>query len=384
MSGAGNGKIPASAPGSKLRLHGVDALRGIAASAIVIHHIIGINQIQLPSYLAFVPNYFGYGVPLFFVVSAFSLYYTYIDRMEGRQDICDYMVRRFARIAPLFYFMTAAWYATYHFVFGQWLTFGNVASNLTFTFNFVPAYQNGIVWAGWSIGTEYAFYFFLPLLISLVRSQLASLFLLVLAFLAEIGYQFSQNPIDDAASILTQMPFFTLGIITYFAFRRFSRWTPEARRALSIALLTVAVLLIAGITMDGPFRRLMLGGIRRTEFYTWGLPFACLVLSQAIYPLGILVNRMTRFLGAISYSLYLVHPLLIRLCQPMYLYIQISQRSVEIYLLWVTIATFVILVPVSWVTYRLIEVPGMDWGKRKSRRTRTVPIPTESAVIAAS
>jgi peptidoglycan/LPS O-acetylase OafA/YrhL len=68
----------------------------------------------------------------------------------------------------------------------------------------------------------------------------------------------------------------------------------------------------------------------------------------------------------------------------MYLYIQISQRSVEIYLLWVTIATFVILVPVSWVTYRLIEVPGMDWGKRKSRRTRPVPVPTESAVIAAS
>ena len=382
MSELGSGERLAAAPAPKLRLHGVDALRGIAASLIVVHHVVGINLTKLPPYLAFIPTYFGYGVPLFFIISAFSLYYTYVDRMENRLDIRDYMVRRFARIAPLFYFMIAVWYATYHFHFGQWLTWSSIASNVTFTFNFVTASRVSIVWAGWSIGTEYAFYFFLPLIIALVRNQLASLLLLIAAFAAAIGYQFSQSHVDDGAFILTHMPFFTMGIIAYFVFRRLSHWAPKARRVLSVALVATAVVAIAGITVDGPFRRLLAAGIRRTDYYAWGLPFAFVVLSQAIYPLSVLTNKVTTFLGKISYSLYLVHPWVILMCRPMYVYLENSHQHILVYLLLATIPTFAIVVPLAWVTYRLIEVPGMNWGKRASmhkEKPRRIPEPAVAA-----
>jgi peptidoglycan/LPS O-acetylase OafA/YrhL len=370
-----------SVPVPRLRLHGIDALRGIAASSIVVHHVVGINQMVVPSFLGFIPAYFGYGVPLFFIVSAFSLYYTYLDRMEGRQDVCKYMVRRFARIAPLFYFMVVVWYLTYHFAFGQWLTLSSVISNATFTFNLVPASQGSIVWAGWSIGTEYTFYFFLPLLINLVRDLRASILLLILAFLAEFGYQYSQSPIDDYASILTHMPFFAVGIIAFFIYRKVSHWTPEARRIVSIGLVAMAILSIAGIVIDSPFRNLLHRGIRRTEFYMWCLPFGCMVLSQAIYPLVALVSKATRFLGQISYSMYLLHPWIVRMCRPMYLHIHSDPRQTPMSLCLATLATFAIVLPVSWLAFRSIEVPGMNWGRRWFK---TLPWREGGAAVTAS
>ena len=54
-------------------LPGVEALRGYAAFAIVIFHVIHLTQAAVPQSLEFMKWFFGYGVPLFFVVSAFSL-----------------------------------------------------------------------------------------------------------------------------------------------------------------------------------------------------------------------------------------------------------------------------------------------------------------------
>ena len=88
------------------RLEGLDSLRAYAASAIIVFHMVHIAQVEPPSGLASViKNYFGFGVPLFFVVSAFSLTFGYIERLNTRADIGAFYVRRLARIAPLFYFM---------------------------------------------------------------------------------------------------------------------------------------------------------------------------------------------------------------------------------------------------------------------------------------
>ncbi|HMF77140.1 MAG TPA: acyltransferase [Bryobacteraceae bacterium] len=352
------------------RLEGIDALRGLASSAIVIHHVVALNQIALPAALSFIPAYFGYGVPLFFIISAFSLFYTYSSRMETRLDVQAYIVRRFARIAPLFYVMTAVWVATYKWKFGQVQSVGNILSNLTFTFNFVPAYQNGICWAAWSIGTEFAFYFFLPLLLVSIRRQRGAIAMLVLTFLAAYGYQTSQNPIDDTVFILTYLPFFAMGIAGYFVFESLSKFSDASRKWLSIVFLLSSTILIGLTITDGPFHNMLSRSVRRTDFYVLGFGLALIVFSQGVYPFSILSNKVTRFLGEISFSLYLLHPWLILILKPVYVHLAGSPRHLVSHFALATGITFIVLLPLAYLSYRFVELPGIAWGKRASARIR--------------
>jgi len=69
------------------RLEGLDSLRAYAATAIIVFHMIHVAHVELPPGLTFARNYFGLGVPLFFVVSAFSLTFGYIERFRSLADI---------------------------------------------------------------------------------------------------------------------------------------------------------------------------------------------------------------------------------------------------------------------------------------------------------
>jgi peptidoglycan/LPS O-acetylase OafA/YrhL len=95
----------------------------------------------------------------------------------------------------------------------------------------------------------------------------------------------------------------------------------------------------------------------------WGLAFALLVLSQAMHPTILLVNPITKFLGKISYSLYLMHPLLIwstgltpwaaRLTDDRNLVIPI-----------VATVTLAVAVPIAYVLYVTVEAPFMSLARR--------------------
>ena len=93
----------AGSNGAAARPHlgGVESLRAYAAFAIVIFHVIHLTQAAVPQSLEFMKNFFGYGVPLFFVVSAFSLAYGYEGRLSREGELTEFYLRRLMRIAPL-------------------------------------------------------------------------------------------------------------------------------------------------------------------------------------------------------------------------------------------------------------------------------------------
>ena len=96
-------------PSGRAHLGGVESLRAYAAFAIVIFHVILLTQASVPKSLEFMKFFFGYGVPLFFVVSAFSLAYGYEGRLFGAGQLKEFYLRRVMRIAPLYYLATATW-----------------------------------------------------------------------------------------------------------------------------------------------------------------------------------------------------------------------------------------------------------------------------------
>lgn len=88
-------------PSGRAHLGGVESLRAYAAFAIVIFHVIHLTQASVPKSLEFMKFFFGYGVPLFFVVSAFSLAYGYEGRLFGAGQLKEFYLRRVMHRATL-------------------------------------------------------------------------------------------------------------------------------------------------------------------------------------------------------------------------------------------------------------------------------------------
>jgi len=96
--------------------------------------------------------------------------------------------------------------------------------------------------------------------------------------------------------------------------------------------------------------------------------FACMFMGLALSPWRLVVNRATRFLGKISYSVYLVHTTVIFFLAPVYHWIYRHAPSLTACFLASLALTLLLVLPLSWLTYRFVEEPGIRLGKRISRR----------------
>jgi peptidoglycan/LPS O-acetylase OafA/YrhL len=85
------------------------------------------------------------------------------------------------------------------------------------------------------------------------------------------------------------------------------------------------------------------------------------------------VPRALVQLGAISYSVYLIHPLLMA---AMLAVLPESQWGPAAF-----VAYFAILLPVSWLSYRIVEVPMQNLGRRLARRADPPAVPAPPAPI---
>ena len=81
----------------------VDSLRGIAVLGVLLVHT-GQRVAGLPALVDAATNFGAYGVHLFFVASAFTLFTSLNQRSRSeRRPTLNYFLRRLFRIAPLFW-----------------------------------------------------------------------------------------------------------------------------------------------------------------------------------------------------------------------------------------------------------------------------------------
>ncbi|MBZ9720348.1 acyltransferase [Mesorhizobium sp. AD1-1] len=357
---------------ARIDLPGLLAMRCYAALSIVLFHMVWLTKLEIPDYLGFVRSHFGYGVPLFFIVSAFGLCVGYSGKIGSRDDLREYYLRRFLRIAPLFYFMMAFYFPLY-WMFGaaQFPTspfaLGYVVSSALFIFNLTPQYVTGYVMASWTIGIEMAFYAILPLLIFAVTDLTRSLiFLAVVVFVTvswDAAFQGTTGPIAafGGYSLVGHMVNFAAGIAGYHVWLKLRQTSPLIGQTLFCASLLVIVgLIVFPAYLPG------LGGR-----VAWAMAFAGAVVGISLYPTTWFVNPVAKTLGNASFSLYLWHPVVLVGLERCGLYRAIysafSGASVPFFVS--TICTLAVLIPLALVSYRYIERPGMGLAKRFSRRS---------------
>jgi peptidoglycan/LPS O-acetylase OafA/YrhL len=201
-------------------LNSLDSLRGVAALATLLFHLVTFAQLKAPSELNFIALYFGQGVPLFFCLSGFVLAYGYSDKFANdSQIILKFYLKRFFRIAPLFYFTLIIWRSVGHVLWSWVDSFDILFLNFTFLFGLVPTAFESLVMAGWSIGVEMLFYLMFPILIILMGTIKKGLYIFVLSLIMSSiflkSYEANQMSSYGYMNAITQIPFFIAGILTF-------------------------------------------------------------------------------------------------------------------------------------------------------------------------
>lgn len=360
-------------------LGGIESLRGYAACAIILFHVIHLGGVAAPQSLSFIGGFFGFAVPLFFVVSAFSLAYGYQGRLGSGAEAGRFYLRRFFRIAPLYYAVLAFTIATH----GGWAWVGEnlptLGANLGFAFNLFPAWVDGVAPASWSIGVEMLFYALLPVVLVMVRGPISAGLATVIATAAAVIYGVRLDALGDIPASFIQhgflfnLPYFAFGLLACFVYRAMPAGRGPA--ALAAAALGLAILYVMAVWPTP----LMPGRAGNTVYQAlWGGPFALLCLGMAQAPSILLSNPATQFLGKTSFSLYLSHPHVIGWMKYFGAYERVHALpgGSGVHFPVAVLVTLAVTVPISWALYRLIEAPGMALGRALSP---AAPVPRSEA-----
>jgi peptidoglycan/LPS O-acetylase OafA/YrhL len=318
--GSNESRAEPAAPPPRYYRPELDVLRFVAFMLVFITHrndLAPIDAAAHPWLHAFTMTGV-YGVPVFFLLSAFLITELLEREREatGRIDARAFYVRRILRIWPLYFLIFFGLVALNPILPGagadspnKWLAFMLFAGNWYITFNGWIEYPVNPMW---SLSVEEQFYIAIPFLAMLGRRTLIGVNVAVLAVAyAVIVHYASGFPPGGGFSgqwtnSFVQFQFFAGGMLLALFLRgRTPDWPVPVRIglfALAVGLWLVAYM-VCGIKADWP-----------TSTVGQSLAGWPLVLAGAALMLVSLLGTPRRFLpgpliylGRISYGLYLVH-----------------------------------------------------------------------------
>lgn len=366
------------------RLAYIEGLRGSAVLAVVIFHAsIWAGFTGTGSKLLTVG---GTGVDLFFVISGFCMMWTTIRAGEVRSmDVATYLRRRALRIVPPYYVALAITIVVSYIAYrlapdarfsvsrepiqdvfpAGGSTVGDVAAHATFAHGFFNQYAHSIDGAFWSLSTEWQFYIVLPPLVLLARAQgiwsavlatavvsVASLAAVKALWPGEVGGYVASE------TILARLFEFGVGILAAAIAARIVS-APTRRRIGSVSLpaAIVAIAVMAVVTVKRPDMFLTPVG--------WALAYGLLVIAVVRHQPGmrsLFEAPALRWVGVVSYSVYLVHGSVFRL-EAALLSTAGVDGTAEKAITWVLgpIASLA----AGWILYTIVETRAVRWSRRR-------------------
>jgi peptidoglycan/LPS O-acetylase OafA/YrhL len=297
---------------SEHKMPQLDALRAFAVSAVLVIHLVG----HAPRWLMLVP-WAACGVELFFVLSGFLITGILLDSRKQIEAgasswwmLRQFYVRRSLRIFPLYYAVILVGRITHLNGFTD--SFG---WNLAYLTNFYVVMKGK--WIGpashlWTLSVEEQFYlvwpwivFFLPKKWLLPSFLSIFLFAIVYRAMAFPWLGFWLNPTPFAS-----FDCFGAGALLAMAQRRDCEGNPRLRRVLCISGLAVGVPLLI-IAVAGQFSPQSIPGRLGAMNLAMIFLFTPLISGAASgftgLPGMILMQRSLRYIGKISYGIYIYH-----------------------------------------------------------------------------
>ncbi|MFV7512144.1 acyltransferase family protein [Stenotrophomonas geniculata] len=301
----------------------VDSLRGMAILAVMFTHIGSITlgeAVGLPGLLRKVTNLGGMGVPLFYMISAFTIMLLFTKRRSSEPaPIRSFYIRRFMRIAPVYWAGIVGYTLMYGWTNSRgWLEAPELwhypvhALFLNMTNPYTPS---TVVPGGWSISNEMLFYGIFPALYFAAKTPRSSVILLLGCIIASPFFDqlasyltstvFSGSTPNEAKQFAyrwlpNQMSCFAAGFVLFHVFNRIQIIgkdgvsPPVKFGALSTVLTLPPVIIGFG---SGPLH----------YNHLWTLWFLALAVCIIVFDWKLLSNTVFSWVGKVSFSCYIFH-----------------------------------------------------------------------------
>jgi len=359
-----------------------DGFRFLAALIVVLAHIEAIkDRFHLPSLSKKTP-FFTHTPPLavifFFVLSGFLITYLLLtekltnEPTGKRINIARFYKKRILRIWPLYYVLILSVYFAFPFL--SLFSYPGYNSNflveqhkglLLFLFfcpNLSELLHGNILYLGqtWSLGVEEFSYLFFPLGLYVIPLKHTAKYIVLVFFLSITASLIlpllltdERNTYESAFLFYSSRYLvytFALGALAAYNYMLFykSSFVLKHRRSLKIISLllffAVVILLLEVITFSF-FTNL---------FYAIMFSLLIFILSVSDTKIYLLNTKPFIYLGKISYSIYMLHPLVIVACLKLF-YFDTGNSFFNTFLF--DIITVVVTIMLSIVSYTYLEKP---------------------------
>ncbi|MFH3155866.1 acyltransferase family protein [Citrobacter freundii] len=295
----------------------IQYLRGIASLLVVLfHYKFVLNDTYAQKDIGDLMFGNGYlGVDLFFMISGFVI----LASTEKDKSCSSFAIKRFFRIYPVYLFCLISYCVLMSISFTEGMKFIKALFLINLDYNAqAPWFGFSIVYTAWTLTYEIVFYLIFMTAMTInhkYRSAICSLIILSLYLLLNLsfndGLHLSPNPSIDLPASLDNfgllkilaspmMIEFIIGMLLYNAYsivKKLDIQTGNRNSVLLIGMLLIVYFYSSGYNGGH--------GIANVGFYCLAL------LSCALYfevKGGMPFIKPLNFLGNISYSLYLIHP----------------------------------------------------------------------------
>jgi peptidoglycan/LPS O-acetylase OafA/YrhL len=334
----------------------LDLLRALMALWVLVHHGVYMVDVSIP----FIDNA-GYGVDVFMMISGFLMVYQFrrgqaFEPWESPKTWLRFYIRRFFRIAPLYYL------ALIVALRGTAFDVKNVLLHLSFLFGLFPKYCSNNQLPDWSLTLEMQFYAVFPFLMLFIRrfgyvmlTVVAGLLAIYWPYFWEIYVPTTPKPLGfypQPSFLVLKLSCFVAGMLIAEA-QHHLRSKPHRSVVAFVLAFALSCInqfwifpILAGITA-------IFVTARRGE--QTGFIFE---VFQRICS-----SRPVVFSAEISYGVYLFHSLVL-LPIAVFLMRHGMEHAQPFYRVGLLFAlAFPIIFALAWLLYRYIEQPGIKLGK---------------------
>ena len=329
------------------RLVEIDALRGVAAMAVVLFHFTTrfvelFHPASLPSLSA---SRGHYGVNLFFIISGFVIFMT----LEKTARPMDFVVSRFSRLFPAYWVAIALTFTLTHLLGlpGKLVDLPTAMGNMVMLHGlFHVPHVDGVYW---TLEVELLFYFGMFLLWRLGQlhrvhyALFALLALRLIYFVLAQGWGIELPWIISRLLILQYLPWFALGISVY----RLA--SPASDGAWRWPALTALGALTTLFIVESVFVGLL------------AMVLVVAVWLASMARIAVLRYRVFVWLGSISYPLYLLHE---NIGWSIELRVLALGASVDLAI----VVALVLVLALATALTRWVEQPAMRWIRSRYRQ----------------
>lgn len=359
----------------KKRIPELDGLRGIAILLVVSFHYLNNQLIQSENLwgraIARITSFGWVGVDLFFVLSGFLIGNILIRTRDSERYFSTFYIRRFLRIVPNYYLLLVIFLiigAIPYFTTNYFLTGNNVIPSWSYFAMLHNLFManlknlgNDALSVTWSIGIEEQFYLIFPFLLFFVKKKWMPVVLVLIIIAAPLFRIQYEHWIPPYVLLFCRMDALAFGMLAAYFYEsgQVPILTQKFKRiVIAILIISLLICLILFVKYNdlGIWRNTLLSII-----FCISIIFS--LAERPSWYRTFLRNGMLRWIGTISYSLYLFHYLILGL----FYHFAGRKDGIGIYALTdilISAGALFFSLFFAWLVYQKLENPMVKWGKK--------------------